>query len=135
MAPVAALVFFISSIAENGRAPFDLLEAELEIVAGFNVEYSGLKFGFFFVGDFLHAFTIALVFSILFLGGWSWAAGGPYPAAGICLPGDQNLDHVFPGAADPLLAAALSDRSDDGPQLENSGAVIADGFCSDRGGG
>ena len=74
MAPIAALIFFISSIAENGRAPFDLLEAESEIVAGFNIEYSGLKFGFFFVGDFLHAFTIALLFSIVFLGGWL----GPY---------------------------------------------------------
>lgn len=70
LAPIAALIFFISSIAENGRAPFDLLEAESEIVAGFNIEYSGLKFGFFFVGDFLHAFTIALLFSVIFLGGW-----------------------------------------------------------------
>ena len=74
MAPIAALIFFISSIAENGRAPFDLLEAESEIVAGFNIEYSGLKFGFFFVGDFMHAFTIALLFSVVFLGGWL----GPY---------------------------------------------------------
>lgn len=76
LAPIAALIFFISSIAENGRAPFDLLEAESEIVAGFNIEYSGLKFGFFFVGDFLHAFTIALLFSVVFLGGWL----GPYSA-------------------------------------------------------
>ncbi len=82
LAPVAALVFFISSIAENGRAPFDLLEAESEIVAGFNVEYSGLKFGFFFVGDFLHAFTIALVFSILFLGGWSGPLADRIPLLG-----------------------------------------------------
>jgi NADH-quinone oxidoreductase subunit H len=74
-APIAALIFLISSIAENGRAPFDLMEAESELVSGFNVEYSGLKFGFFFVGDFLHAFTIGLLFSILFLGGWRgpWA--------------------------------------------------------------
>jgi NADH-quinone oxidoreductase subunit H len=82
MAPVAALVFFISSIAENGRAPFDLLEAESEIVAGFNVEYSGLKFGFFFVGDFLHAFTVALVFSIIFLGGWSGPLADRIPLLG-----------------------------------------------------
>jgi NADH-quinone oxidoreductase subunit H len=74
LAPIAALIFFITSLAENGRAPFDLLEAESEIVAGFNVEYSGLKFGFFFVGDFLHAFTIAALFSVIFLGGWT----GPY---------------------------------------------------------
>jgi NADH-quinone oxidoreductase subunit H len=82
MAPVAALIFYISSIAENGRAPFDLLEAESEIVAGFNVEYSGLKFGFFFVGDFLHAFTIALLFSVLFLGGWAGPGADTIPLLG-----------------------------------------------------
>jgi NADH-quinone oxidoreductase subunit H len=82
MAPVAALIFFISSIAENGRAPFDLLEAESEIVAGFNVEYSGLKFGFFFVGDFLHAFTLALLFAVIFLGGWNGPAADSIPILG-----------------------------------------------------
>lgn len=69
-APLAALVFLISSIAENGRAPFDLAEADSEIVAGFNIEYSGLKFGMFFVADFLHTFTTAMVFTTVFLGGW-----------------------------------------------------------------
>ena len=82
MAPIAALIFFISSIAENGRAPFDLLEAEFEIVAGFNVEYSGLKFGFFFVGDFLHAFTLALLFAVIFLGGWNGPAADSIPILG-----------------------------------------------------
>ena len=83
MAPIAALIFFISSIAENGRAPFDLLEAESEIVAGFNVEYSGLKFGFFFVGDFLHAFTLALLFAVIFLGGWTGPAADRIPILGV----------------------------------------------------
>jgi NADH-quinone oxidoreductase subunit H len=69
-APVAALIFFISSMAEAGRSPFDLVEAESEIVSGFNIEYSGLKFGMFYVAEFLHAFTISLLFSTLFLGGW-----------------------------------------------------------------
>ncbi len=82
LAPVAALIFFVSSIAENGRAPFDLLEAESEIVAGFNVEYSGLKFGFFFVGDFLHAFTIALLFAVVFLGGWTGPGADTIPLLG-----------------------------------------------------
>lgn len=70
MAPIAAIVFFITSVAESGRSPFDLLEAESEIVAGFMTEYSGLKFGFFYVAEFLHAFTISMLFSTLFLGGW-----------------------------------------------------------------
>lgn len=81
-APIAALIFLISSIAENGRAPFDLLEAESELVSGFNVEYSGLKFGFFFVGDFLHAFTIGLLFSVLFLGGWRGPLADQIPLLG-----------------------------------------------------
>jgi len=51
-------------------------------VAGFNVEYSGLKFGFFFVGDFLHAFTIALLFSVLFLGGWRGPGADQIPLLG-----------------------------------------------------
>lgn len=77
--PLAAIIFFIASIAENGRAPFDLAEAESELVAGFNIEYSGLKFGMFYVADFLRAFTSALIFSTIFLGGWRgpWAESIP----------------------------------------------------------
>lgn len=68
--PVAALIFLITSIAEIGRAPFDLVEAESEIVAGFHIEYSGMKFGMFYAGELLHALTIGAIFSTLFLGGW-----------------------------------------------------------------
>ena len=81
-APVAALVFFIASIAENGRAPFDLIEADSEIVAGFNIEYSGLKFGMYYVADFLHAFTSAMIFASLFLGGWRGPGAELYPILG-----------------------------------------------------
>lgn len=81
-APLAALVFFIASIAENGRAPFDLIEADSEIVAGFNIEYSGLKFGMFYVADFLHAFTAALIFTTIFLGGWRGPGAELYPVLG-----------------------------------------------------
>jgi NADH-quinone oxidoreductase subunit H len=75
LSPIAAMIFFISSIAETGRAPFDLLEAESELVAGYQTEYSGLKFGMFYVGEFLHAFTISALTATLFLGGWRgpWA--------------------------------------------------------------
>jgi NADH-quinone oxidoreductase subunit H len=81
-APLAALIFLIASIAESGRAPFDLLEAESEIVAGFNIEYSGLMFGMFFVGEFLHAFTAALIFATLFLGGWRGPGAEQFPILG-----------------------------------------------------
>ncbi len=77
--PIAAFIFFTSSMAETGRAPFDLLEAESELVAGFQTEYSGLKFGMFYVGEFLHAFTISALTATLFLGGWRgpWAEQVP----------------------------------------------------------
>jgi len=70
IAPLAALIFLISSMAEVGRAPFDLIEAESEIVAGFHTEYSGMKFGMFYVGEFLHVWTVGALISVLFLGGW-----------------------------------------------------------------
>jgi NADH-quinone oxidoreductase subunit H len=82
LAPVAALIFFISSIAEVGRAPFDLIEAESEIVAGFHIEYSGMTFGLFFVAEFLHAFTIAVLTVTLFFGGWQGPGASTYPILG-----------------------------------------------------
>jgi NADH-quinone oxidoreductase subunit H len=69
-APVAAFLFFVSSQAETGRAPFDLLEAESELVAGFNIEYSGMKFAMFFAGEFMHVFTNGVLMAVLFSGGW-----------------------------------------------------------------
>jgi len=82
LAPIAAIIFFVSSLAEVGRAPFDLLEAESEIVAGFHIEYSGLKFGMFFVAEFLHAFTISALTATLFLGGWQGPWAELYPFLG-----------------------------------------------------
>ncbi|MFN8372022.1 MAG: NADH-quinone oxidoreductase subunit NuoH [Anaerolineae bacterium] len=90
MAPVAALIFFISSQAETGRAPFDLLEAESEIVAGFNIEYSGMKFGLFFAGEFMHVFTNGVLMAVLFFGGWvgPWVDKLPFslPLLGDTIP-------------------------------------------------
>jgi NADH-quinone oxidoreductase subunit H len=68
--PLTVLIFITSSLAEMGRAPFDLLEAESELVAGYFVEYSGIKFGMFYVAEFLHAFTVGVLTAFLFLGGW-----------------------------------------------------------------
>jgi NADH-quinone oxidoreductase subunit H len=82
-APLAALVFLIASHAENARGPFDLLEGESEIVAGFNIEYGGLAFGMFYVGEFLHAFTVGALFTTLFLGGWRGPGAEQYPLLGL----------------------------------------------------
>jgi NADH-quinone oxidoreductase subunit H len=70
LAPLAALIFLIAAIAELGRAPFDMGEAESELVSGYNIEYSGMKFGMFYAGELLHAFTFGGFWAILFFGGY-----------------------------------------------------------------
>lgn len=83
MAPLAAMIFFVSSIAELGRSPFDLSEAESEIVAGFHIEYTGMKFGLFYAGELLHALTVSALFSSLFLGGWRGPGAQQFPILGL----------------------------------------------------
>jgi NADH-quinone oxidoreductase subunit H len=90
-APLAGLIFFITSVAEVGRAPFDLVEAESEIVAGFNIEYSGLKFGFFYVAEFMHAFTVSMLFAVFFLGGWQGPWAEAYPILGFVYFGIKTM--------------------------------------------
>jgi NADH-quinone oxidoreductase subunit H len=68
--PLAAIIFMIAAIAELGRSPFDLSEGESELVSGFNIEYSGMKFGMFYAGELLHAFTFGGFWGILFFGGY-----------------------------------------------------------------
>ena len=75
---VTAVVFLISGIAESGRVPFDLVEAESEIVAGYHIEYSGMKFSLFFLGEFIHAFAVCAVFATVFLNGWQGPVLPPY---------------------------------------------------------
>jgi NADH-quinone oxidoreductase subunit H len=70
LSPLAALIFLIAAIAELGRAPFDLAEGESELVSGYNIEYSGMKFGMFYAGELLHAFTFGGFWSIFFFGGY-----------------------------------------------------------------
>ncbi|QPJ65717.1 MAG: NADH-quinone oxidoreductase subunit NuoH [Candidatus Nitrohelix vancouverensis] len=68
--PFGFFMFFAASIAENKRIPFDNPEAESELVAGYFTEYSGLKFGMFFMAEFVEMVTIAAIVAILFFGGW-----------------------------------------------------------------
>lgn len=71
MIPLSAFVFFVSALAETGRTPFDLLEAESEIVAGFHVEYGGMMFGMFFLAEFVSTLFMSALFSTIYLGGWN----------------------------------------------------------------
>lgn len=83
VAPLAALIVLVTAIAELGRAPFDLVEAESEIVAGFHIEYTGMKFGMFYAGELLHALTLGGIFASLFLGGWRGPGAETYPILGV----------------------------------------------------
>ena len=88
LSPLAALIFLISAVAELGRTPFDLSEGESEVVAGFHIEYSGMKFGWFYAGELLHAFTFGGFWGILFFGGYHFFGLenlGPLVAAAIVL--------------------------------------------------
>lgn len=70
--PLGFLIFWIAALAECERLPFDLPEAEEELVAGYQTEYAGMKFGLFYVGSYVNLVLSALVVSILYLGGWSF---------------------------------------------------------------
>jgi NADH-quinone oxidoreductase subunit H len=83
VSPLAAGIFLICAQAELGRAPFDLAEAESEIVAGFHIEYTGMKFGMFYAGELLHALTFGGIISALFLGGWRGPWAETYPFLGV----------------------------------------------------
>jgi NADH-quinone oxidoreductase subunit H len=83
IAPLAAVMFLITAIAELGRSPFDLNEAESEIVAGFHIEYSGMKFGLFYAGELLHALTMGALLATFFLGGWRGPFVDSVPILGV----------------------------------------------------
>lgn len=68
---IAAIIYFIASLAESNRAPFDLPEAESELIAGFHVEYSGFKFGALFLAEYAMMFLTSMVLVIVFLGAWN----------------------------------------------------------------
>jgi NADH-quinone oxidoreductase subunit H len=67
--PIAFIIFFVAAVAENNRAPFDLVEAEQELVGGFHTEYTGIRFAIFFLSEYMNMITYSAVLTTLFLGG------------------------------------------------------------------
>jgi len=80
--PVAAFLFFIGALAELERSPFDLLEAEQELSSGYNVEYAGMRFGMFFMGQYMKMIIFSAIFAVLFLGGYRGPFVDQVPALG-----------------------------------------------------
>lgn len=80
--PIAAIVFYIAALAELQRAPFDLLEAEQELSAGFNVEYAGMRFGMFFMAEYMKMISLSAIFAVFFLGGYRGPFVDQVPALG-----------------------------------------------------
>lgn len=96
--PVAFFVFLTSAIAETNRTPFDLPEAESELVGGYHTEYSGIRFGLYFLGEYIGMLTVSAITSVCFLGGW----GSPFAAWF-----DQPAAGVAPAIAIPVISGIL----------------------------
>jgi NADH-quinone oxidoreductase subunit H len=108
--PLGALIFFIAATAEANRTPFDLTEADSEIVAGFATEYSGMRFGFFYFAEFVNVFVVSALFVTLFFGGWNAPFPWPWPVTLNLDPGQLGilllvLFGIIPIAGTLILAA------------------------------
>jgi NADH-quinone oxidoreductase subunit H len=104
--PLGALIFFIAATAEANRTPFDLTEADSEIVAGFATEYSGMRFGFFFFAEYVNVFIVSALTVTLFFGGWN--APFPFPDINLALdPGSLGIGLLLAIAIVPVVGTLI----------------------------
>jgi NADH-quinone oxidoreductase subunit H len=101
--PLGFLIFFIAATAEANRTPFDLTEADSEIVAGFATEYSGMRFGFFFFAEYVNVFIISALTVTLFFGGWNAPFPWPWPVTLSLDPGDLGIGLLILAGVVPLV--------------------------------
>ncbi len=105
--PLAFVVFFIAVTAEANRTPFDLTEADSEIVAGFATEYSGMRFGFFFFAEYVNVFIASGLTVAVFLGGWNAPFNWPWPVAVGLDPGSLGIGLLLLLTLGPPLAIVV----------------------------
>jgi NADH-quinone oxidoreductase subunit H len=105
--PLGALIFFIAATAEANRTPFDLTEADSEIVAGFATEYSGMRFGFFFFAEYVNVFVVSALIVTLFFGGWNAPFPWPWPIELSLDPGSLGIGLLILIGVVPLIGTLL----------------------------
>ncbi len=105
--PLGALIFFIAATAEANRTPFDLTEADSEIVAGFATEYSGMRFGFLFFAEYVNVFIVSALTVTLFFGGWTAPLAWPFPIVLGLDPGSLGIGLLFVVLFAPLIGTLV----------------------------
>ncbi len=105
--PLGLLIFFIAAIAEANRTPFDMTEADQEIVAGFATEYSGMSFGFFFFAEYVNVFVVSAMTVVLFFGGWNAPFDWPFPVAVALEPASLGIGLVLLVGLAPVVGTLI----------------------------
>jgi NADH-quinone oxidoreductase subunit H len=105
--PLGFVIFFIAATAEGNRTPFDLTEADSEIVAGFATEYSGMRFGFFFFAEYVNVFILSALTVALFFGGWNAPFPWPWPLTLSLDPGGLGIELLILVAVVPLILTLI----------------------------